>query len=610
MLLAVSLTACFSPSPPRGLPCSADNECPDGQRCDVITKLCDGESLPGEASWVDDTEDDFAAGRYTDEVGIEPGGFVGPRGFFTGVLRTRGYTGKLVVDPATATFDAITSNPSTGSGFHREWRIAPGNNPPAGVGMIGMDDLTVAVEGEIELADPGEYRFQLLCDDMGFLDIARPGGDFERLVEDVFDLAPATVTFTVDTPGWYRVRGAFQDNQGLTQLNFQIDSPAVNGGFRAVTPEQMRVRADDLPGVAIDGFDDSNDLLYSGSSSSPSLDQTYGVDPFGIPIGFISYSVRSSGQLLIDVEGDYEFTIDSVQGHRMWLDNQKIADSFTPDAAATTTTELIHLTPGWHDLVVDVHKEGGDEAPRLSLTISAGPVTGEIAPDHLRPVVARSQRFASGGNANEVALTDGGASIRGVTVALPPNFVTEAIRFGIAVDHPDLAQVGIILDPPAGPNSDVVVTGALTGGGLVAFGGDLPLSSGGSAYSFTISDSLADTITGSVVDAGVTHLGASRGTPPFATSYRYESAVRDLGNVTEFLAMAWRMRQGDPAAAAMQVRTCDDEAACVAEPWTDVALGAVPQVSPRRFAQYGVTIATDGDVPTALDVVELRYVIE
>jgi hypothetical protein len=207
------------------------------------------------------------------------------------------------------------------------------------------------------------------------------------------------------------------------------------------------------------------------------------------------------------------------------------------------------------------------------------------------------------------AIADGGSSVRGVSISFPLAFQTEAIRFGIEIDHPDRTQVGIILDPPAGPNVDVVVPGSISGAGVLGFGGGLPLTSGGAGYSFTISDAIADMAIGTVTKAGVTHFGSGGGAP-FAQAYRFESAVRDLGAVTAFREMAWALRQGEASAATMQLRTCDVEDACEGEAWTDVALGTIPQVTPRRFAQYGITIATDGDVPTALDVVELRYVIE
>ena len=98
------------------------------------------------------------------------------------------------------------------------------------------------------------------------------------------------------------------------------------------------------------------------------------------------------------------------------------------------------------------------------------------------------------------------------------------------------------------------------------------------------------------------------GVAPFPASYRYVSAVRELGDVAAFGPMNWQLRQAsDTATALVRIRTCDTAAACQSEPWTEVTLGTVPDVTPRRFAQYLVELTTNGDVPTALDFIELGY---
>jgi hypothetical protein len=68
------------------------------------------------------------------------------------------------------------------------------------------------------------------------------------------------------------------------------------------------------------------------------------------------------------------------------------------------------------------------------------------------------------------------------------------------------------------------------------------------------------------------------------------------------------MRQAtDTETAHAQVRTCDSADACASEPWTDVSFGAIPGVERRRFLQYAIDVTTNGDVPTAVDFVELGY---
>lgn len=52
---------------------------------------------------------------------------------------------------------------------------------------------------------------------------------------------------------------------------------------------------------------------------------------------------------------------------------------------------------------------------------------------------------------------------------------------------------------------------------------------------------------------------------------------------------------------------CDDPADYAVEPWTEVAFGAVPALAPRRHVQYAITVADNGDTPTALDRVKVEY---
>ena len=58
----------------------------------------------------------------------------------------------------------------------------------------------------------------------------------------------------------------------------------------------------------------------------------------------------------------------------------------------------------------------------------------------------------------------------------------------------------------------------------------------------------------------------------------------------------------------VSVRSCDEAAACETEPFTEVAFDTVPNIEPRRFVQYAVDLTSDGDVPTALDAIEINYI--
>jgi len=525
---------------------------------------------------------------------------------FTGGLRVSGIAGVVVNNPDATTFDQVIASPLTGAAVIRDSDINYGTGTPPGIGLSSADLITVVVEGEIELDAAGTWRIELNANDAGFLDIAAPGAGFTRLISSTN--ANAIASIDVPQPGWYRIRGAFSDSGGSMQWDLQVDSPAIPGSaFRDLGSDHMRARVDDLPGVVIDGFDEPFDILYGGSVRVDVLDQSFAGNPFGLPLGSGSYTVRSSGQLLIDTDGDYVFQIDSVQGHRMWLDGIEIADKLGSTNSTSTTTNAIHLVSGWHDLVIDVGRRGGSGTSRLALSIVSGPTTGSIPSDHLRPVVGRAERFATRSSTTPVAIPDNGSASRTITIDEPVGFVADRIDLQVDLAHADVSTLSLVVNPPSG--SDFTLAGAGSLSGTSATLTDNPtIGHAGSSWQFTATDTVADAVTGTIEFAGVTMLGTG-GVAPFATAYRYESAIHDLGpDVTQLDGMTWALRQAsDPAVAAMQIRTCDDAAGCAAEPWTDVALGTVPGVPARRFAQYGVTITTNGDIPVALDSVELNY---
>jgi hypothetical protein len=83
--------------------------------------------------------------------------------------------------------------------------------------------------------------------------------------------------------------------------------------------------------------------------------------------------------------------------------------------------------------------------------------------------------------------------------------------------------------------------------------------------------------------------------------------VHDLGDVAAYGALTWGVRQGSTDMATLRMRTCEDADGCAAEPFVDVAFGAVPSLPLHRFAQYELVVTTDGDIPTAIDFVDLAY---
>lgn len=610
--LALCLGACFSPSAPIGLPCGEGLTCPEGQTCDIVSNEC---GLASEALILrDDTAADFAVtGAYTAEVEVEKQGFVGPRAYFTGGLRVTGYDGLLLDDLATS-FETIAANAKTGAGIHRSSRVIYQTTNPPGLGIADPDSATVTLEGEIDLDAIGTWRFLLLANDQGFFEIARPGSDtYERVVEDVNS---GTIgTFVSTQTGWHKFRGAFQDSGGLLDFDLEYDPPNINGnGFREVPSDFLRVDASGFEGLNIDGFEHGNLIFHKGSivSGASLAGVTLGLDHFGIAVGIGGFSYRWSGQFLVDDDGDYAFEIDSVHGHRLWIDGVQQVNAFD-NTPQTTVTQPIALAAGWHDVVLDVNKDGGTGPGAVSFTVTTGQFEGGVIPaDHLRPVPGRVARFVTDRNTTNVAMPDGtGVSAsRTVNLDLPASMgpVTD-VRAAVNYEGDNLATISMVIDPPAGTAVTVVDFGDQSGMGEEFFHVPFGIGNAGSPWQFIGTDNLADALVGSILAVYVTML-YDGGIAPFAQTYRYESAVRDLGDAVGFERIAWTTRQAaDPAAVAVRLRTCDAADACAAEPYVEVANASEPAITPRRFFQYEVEITGTGEIPTALDAIELRYFV-
>ncbi len=606
LALAAVLGACYGPNTPIGVPCAANTDCPSGQSCNPETNRCEPPSEPG--TWRDDAAADFnLAGALADGTAVEAAGFVGPVGYFAGGLRLTGIDRNAIPDRAT-TWSEVAAAPRAGTTFVRTAELDFGIAAPLGLGLSGSNNITVLVEGEIYLDQPGEWRFELTANDLGFIELAPPGSStFERVVTDVN--LTSTGDYFVAAPGWHRLRGAFADDNGNMDYELRYDPPGGNTNFKEISEFDLRAPGGDVAGLIVDGFEDPflmgprGSVLHPGTLAS----QTFETDPFGLPLGTTSYALRFAGQVLIDVAGSYAFRIDSGQGHRVWLDGTLVTDKLGT-AAENTLLPPAELEPGWHDLVVDMHRNNAASA-RLAVTVESGPAwAGETIPlDHLRPVVGRATRWAGDLSLTSIGMTDTGSATQTLNVVQPPGMATTRIDLTFAFTHPVQSSMQVRIDPPAGAITTPVPPGSLTGTGPYFRYLTMPPATAGSAWSIIATDTVADTTTGSLTSAGVTLHGFAD-PAPFPQSYRFVSAPRELGDVASFSQVKWALRQTrSDAPVVISLRTCDDAAACDDEPWTPVAEGPIRELPPRRFAQYMVELTSNGDVPTALDWIEIGY---
>jgi hypothetical protein len=347
-------------------------------------------------------------------------------------------------------------------------------------------------------------------------------------------------------------------------------------------------------------------MLYfaGGGVDAVPFEATIAGDPFGLPVGFGSYSFRWTGQILVDVDGAYRFDIDTSQGHRAWIDGVSIANAYNGTPQHTVTTD-IQLSAGWHDLVVDFLKTGG--SARVSFGYAGGPAgEGAIPKDHLRPVNARSVRWAGGANGTAIDIVDGMAANRSATLDLPSTFSPLVLDTGMYLTHPLHSSLSIALDPPAGGNITLAAAASLSGMGSLYRRDTIPPDRGGTSFIIIVTDTVVDTMVGTIdsISIALTYAG---GRPPFEPLATYTSTVREI-SAARLGPVRWTVRQ-EFKATTVSVRTCDEIEACESEAWEVVlTTGATPTAPGRKYFQYKVEILNNEDVPASLDWIEVEYV--
>lgn len=605
------LTACYGPNAPLGAPCEKETDCPSGQSCDRETSMCGPPT--GFTTWIDDKAADFAAsGADTGEVEIEPGGFVGPRGYIGGGLRISGIAKIAIPDLATP-WNEVAALPRTGTSFRRTADInINAGEIPIGTGLTQDNDISLVIEGEILLETVGLWKIELATDELGFVDLAPPGGTFFQRLVTLPAGGKETKPYDVRVPGWHRFRGAINDSTGGITYALKHAAPSQTNPA-GIDADMLRAPASDFQGSLVDGFNDSFLVRPMGSTiDATALDNLVLTDkPSGLPLGTVMYSLRYTSQVLIDARGSYKLEFASKHGHRAWIDGMPVADAWDmPLNGPRTVTDELPLDPGWHDLVVDLNRANSEPA-ELDVTVVSGPawVGRSIPADHMRPVVRRDIRWAGGTSLTTTMtnITDSMPGTRTASFPVPDGMRVNRLDGAFQVTHDVLSSLSFSITTPTTMPRQIFAVGAIMGMGQQYRHFTLPTTTSSGSWIVSAADNTVDTIGGNLNFAAVT-LQGSYGPDPFSKSYSYTSAPRDIGKVDSFAYVRWALRQEKPTTmVTVLLRTCETAETCGGEPWTPVAQNAVPEVTPRRFAQYRVELTSDGTVPTALDWIEIAY---
>ncbi len=569
----------------------------------------DGGGVP--RTWRDDTVEDFAAdGAARIDAVVEPWGAIGPRTWLTGGLALRGSNDQLYDGLDDDIWAAIADATSSGVGVAATVSTRWGGDRPRGLGIPSSDTWTIWLDGEVWL-EAGAHTLRLRADDFGVVELAPPGSTaFTRVAGAYYgDSQGVTGVYQAATEGWHAVRIALTEGVGDATLELFHQPP---GGVEAsLDPDRLRVASDAIDaGLYWTVFDDS--WLLTPVTSLLFRDDAFDYQPNSgelTDLGLTAsdqLSMRWTGQFRVDVPGAYGLRLDTDNGQRLWVDGELVLDYWTTQTEDHTASPIT-LTAGWHDLVVDLNEDAGNQ--RVRLTIDSGPeLDSEAWPlARLRPVRPRAERtlgrVSTGGQ-----IPDNGA----LTLELPLDATADAraaaVELGVTISHSLWKDLELAVLAPDGSTYVVLPadTSELTGTHTVTFTAPTPDEPVDGTWRLRVRDVEALDV-GSVTRAAMTvrHRG---GAPPVAARAIHESPVREL-DVVGFDAVTWEGRFPAGTAAVVRLRTCDEAAACADAPWSEpvTTSGARPAVTGGRFAQYRVELTSAGDATPALDAIELSY---
>jgi subtilisin-like proprotein convertase family protein len=559
----------------------------------------------------DTTPADFGSGALTDVV-VEAWGAIAPRAYYTGGLRVRGNDTATFTNAATATWAGVeagifTSAAAPGRSIAVDWTTAT----PAGVGLTAGDDFTLGYDGEIYL-EGGTWTFHVLADDHAFLELAPIGSTGFTRVASANVGAEATGTFVASADGWYPVRLGYCERTGSAALRVEMRGPTI--ATRAPVPRhRLRFAASGMDGLAVAAFDDSRMLGDTQTTIDRAMPaaRNYGTAaPADLGITAADdFSVRWTGQLRIDVGGDYVFRYVTDDGQRLWIDGALVQDFFdaTPH---DTMTSPIALDPGWHDLVVDLSESVATAQATLSVVSGPDLVGASLPAARLRPVEARSERHDSGVDRTDRAIPDAGQVDSIIAIDAPPGAKTHGIDVSWTFDHGYRGDLELILIAPDGSQTVVrdhvggAATGTVTERVHVTA---LDETTASGVWRLRARDTVS-LDTGTLRDFQLTvHHRAGR--PPIAPTASFVSTVKDLGDmVTAYTSFSWQARMGAGTTIKVYVRSGDTLDAALAAPWSTPLVdpaGGSPPVVARRYFQYRIDFESDGDGTAMVDSVRL-----
>jgi len=571
----------------------------------------DGSQPPGDAGddtpgvWRVDTEADFTTtGAWrTGAIATAEGALTVGR-YFHGALAAAGRTG-CGIGPGqqpTITWADVIAAPPVGRGYGVPNRPLT-DGVVAGLGLAG-DMFTAWWEGEIWL-EAGTHMFHLLADDRAFVDVLRTDG-WKRISAE----GDATGDLLIPATGWYPIRIALAECGGEQALAIGHLAP---GQVEEVPLSEARLRAvvNDAGGLVMSSFDDRANLNPMGMAlaTGPLVSTDWG-DGRPPDLGLTddeTYSLRWTGQIRIDVAGDYSFHIHSDNGHRLRIDDIVELEFMSFGATVEDrTTSLITLAGGWHDLVLDFQEDTG--AASVDFTVASGPelVGMTIPADRLRPMPGPSGRVVARTVNPDAAINDNATTVVPIRVEAPVGAVVDRVNFGYTIDHTHIGDLVILLRSPSGVTTTVRdrvnIGSPLTDRWIEAtvFTGQDPSG----VWALSVQDAASIDV-GTVRQFSLTvhYRGGDAAQPAVAT---WESEVHALGAVRSIDQLQWTATTPGASTATLELRTCTAHDTC-GDYAPVAASGDALAVPVAGFAQLRATLTPAGEDLPSIDAIELDY---
>lgn len=521
---------------------------------------------------VDDTAADFMAGTRTD-VAVDPLGLLVPEAYVSG-LHARSY-GVITMDDTT-TWESLTANlPALiGERYGEMPTTNWGGDRPYSLGLTtGGDDFSIVYDGEIYLAGP--TTLQLTADDRGFIQVDL-GSDQPYLRAHYNDATPPTLALTPAAPGWYPIRGAMVETYGSAYFQLSQTTGTLT----------LRSRVTDARGITVVG---SQDRIFTHPISATSiepqlLDRTWNgtVPSYDLQnIQNNDHALRYAGQLRIDADSDVTFALDEggVAQHyaRLLVDGVRIASNW-PGDPPKPTSNAVHLTAGWHDVVADFAMYSGSE--HVGLTANGAAIDAM----HLRPVrTGGLLAFEIAGNSSTGANSSMSFTY---TLPVPAGSTIDYVDHGYSLSGATRDQ---LTDTFNGAAIAVPATASYEG---FDYWPELP---GPAAATFTEVVATMNT-SASITYPCVTASYHGGDDPPFAMNMMYVSAPHQAGGKITAVRVI-----GDLHGAQLttEVRTGDTGS-------IDTAAWVAPETMPSgALVEYRLTLTSNGWVSPAIDRVEV-----